>query len=910
MACVAMAAQQIAVRNFSPNLWGGGGRQIWAISEDEGGRMLFGNSNGLLIYDGETWALHYVPNYSSVRSVEYDPMRHFAFVGASNEFGYFYVDSLSHGPVYRSLSALLPENERFFGEIWEIQVDADGGHAVRFYGKDRVFESGGSLASVASRPRRESLWQKEQIEGQTPRGIVRVGDATIVATASGQLFRREGRSLAPFALDVQPYLMANEVFCMAAQGDILAFGTVRGGVVVKDLRTGASYYEDIRAGLRNNTVLSLHFDRTGNLWAGLDNGVAYLLPKMPYRELFSSPLHNIGTGYTSLRVGQRLYLGTNQGLFVAVYPADGGGVARQAVPVEGVTGQVWRLKMVDGLLLCAADKGAFAVDGIKAERIDGLQGTWNFVALSRHPGYALAVDYGGFAILRREGNRFVLAWRPEGFSEASGNIEEDADGTLWLSQWLKGVVHFELSPDLKRARRIASYGKGRGLFVDGGNLIVKIDGRVFVSTVDGLYAYNGRSRRLVRDKAMSEVFSSFDTSINITQLDDGSLWAYKSGFLAMAVKKGGRWQADRTTYMSLARRLQTEFGSVAQIDSGVACFGSGDGFLLIDRNKTIRPASIKPIISRVVAMRHDRDSLLYCYNHDQTLRYADQLTVAPSNNYLRIEFALPEYREEKGVAYSVFLEGFDKEWTAYSPTAAKEYRPSRGRYVFHLRARNLVNGTESETRLAITVRPAWYESWPAFVVYAMMAVALLVVGLYYLRRVSMRKLIEEKKEAELNLARARGDLLEQRLKHRTSELADSTMNVAHNNEVLQQIDARLVELSETVRRDEPRATVTKAIAAISDYVRRNIDNDDHWDKFEENFNFVYDNFIQRLREAFPELKRNDLKLCSYLRMSLSSKEIASLMNVSERSIETARYRLRKKLRLRQGDNLADFLANC
>ena len=86
-----------------------------------------------------------------------------------------------------------------------------------------------------------------------------------------------------------------------------------------------------------------------------------------------------------------------------------------------------------------------------------------------------------------------------------------------------------------------------------------------------------------------------------------------------------------------------------------------------------------------------------------------------------------------------------------------------------------------------------------------------------------------------------------------------------------------------------------------------MNDDDNWEKFRDNFNMVYDNFMHQLTTHFPDLKKNDLKLCAYLRMGLSSKEMASLLNTSVRSIETARYRLRKKLNLGQGENLTSFI---
>jgi len=65
--------------------------------------------------------------------------------------------------------------------------------------------------------------------------------------------------------------------------------------------------------------------------------------------------------------------------------------------------------------------------------------------------------------------------------------------------------------------------------------------------------------------------------------------------------------------------------------------------------------------------------------------------------------------------------------------------------------------------------------------------------------------------------------------------------------------------------------------------------------------------MRKLTEHFPDLKLNDRKLCAYLRMGLSSKEMASLLNTSTRSIETARYRLRKKLQMDSGENLKEFI---
>lgn len=133
------------------------------------------------------------------------------------------------------------------------------------------------------------------------------------------------------------------------------------------------------------------------------------------------------------------------------------------------------------------------------------------------------------------------------------------------------------------------------------------------------------------------------------------------------------------------------------------------------------------------------------------------------------------------------------------------------------------------------------------------------------------------------------------------------MNLMRKNDMLHSLDIKLSELSESVRREDAKAKITQSIRDIRHEVQANINDDEGWEKFKENFDLVYDNFMKRLTAQFPDLKKNDLKLCAYLRMGLSSKEIASLLNMSVRSIETARYRLRKKLGIGQGDNLSEFI---
>lgn len=90
-------------------------------------------------------------------------------------------------------------------------------------------------------------------------------------------------------------------------------------------------------------------------------------------------------------------------------------------------------------------------------------------------------------------------------------------------------------------------------------------------------------------------------------------------------------------------------------------------------------------------------------------------------------------------------------------------------------------------------------------------------------------------------------------------------------------------------------------------INKAVKNKDEWKVFETNFNEVHEDFFKDVLQKFPKLTSKDLKLCSYLKMNLSSKEIAPLMGISVRGVEVHRYRLRKKMNLDSDVNLTKFL---
>jgi DNA-binding CsgD family transcriptional regulator len=154
-----------------------------------------------------------------------------------------------------------------------------------------------------------------------------------------------------------------------------------------------------------------------------------------------------------------------------------------------------------------------------------------------------------------------------------------------------------------------------------------------------------------------------------------------------------------------------------------------------------------------------------------------------------------------------------------------------------------------------------------------------------------------KAQNEKKIVKIKNEQLKEEFKSKSNELAASTLSIIKKNELLVKVKEQL--LSSVADKE--------TIMPIVDVIEKSLKQNDDWDMFKEAFNNADRKFLKNLKKAHPNLSPNDIKLCAYLRLNLSSKEIAPLLNISARSIEIKRYRLRKKMNLSPDDNLVNYV---
>jgi len=913
--------------------------------------MYFANNNGLLEFDGNKWTVYPISNYTNVRSLYYDIKTDRIYAGAFNEFGYYSRDEagLLH---YYSLIEKIPAKNRNFNEIWNISaVD----NSIYFQGDKDIFQYKNDQISHFSFPAKIDcsavvfnslivcskqngtfflngdmfikIPNSELLTNKRVSAILPFQKNNVLfVTEFNGLFTFDGNKIEPFKTDIDQFMSENQVFCAAIKDYKLAIGTVRKGLVIKDFQENSNFFSNTFSGLQNNTILSLAFDNQDNLWLGLDKGIDYVLINSPIYELISS-INQIGTGYCSLIENENLYLGTNQGLYCTLYPIP---VSPDPPPIQlinGMQGQVWCLMKIDGTIFCGTDHGAYYFSGNKIVQIPGIPGTWSFRKMNQHPDCVLGSSYQGFFILKKNKQKWEFSNFIKGFTDSGGMFEMDENDNIWFSHWIKGISKLTLNQTLDSVIHIETYDTTKGLPTNRNNTLLLYKNSIKFSSEHGFYKYNKKKDCIEEDEEFNNLFNYPPHSVHLFENNRGDIWCISTTFIAVALKQENqKYKVDSISFNALKSMIVPGFEHFNFVDNDHLIVSTEDGFSWININNINNKNTsnhFQVSISNVY-LTSKFDSLANGYIATQNLKHLPKYD--HKHNSIRFEFTAPEFRKEGMVTYSYKLENYDSEWSTFSPNTSKEYtKIKKGTYTFRVRAKSQLVPQIAETSYQFIILPAWYETTTAYIIYSLIFVLLVVLLLNFIKKSSEKgamkmkeqkehemkeqekKFLLEAKEKEKEIIALKNQRLQYELRHKSQELADSTMNLIRKNEILTDIIQNLNKISSSLNKDKEHQTIFNELKKIQEEIKSNIEHDDNWKKFEENFDLVYENYLKRLTETYPSLTITDKKICAYLKMGLSSKDIAPLLNTSYRSVEMSRYRLRKKMNLDRNVSLSDFL---
>lgn len=940
----AQGSGYVRISNYTKEKYGGGA-QNWCVIQDEIGKIYVGNRDGMLIFDGERWKRAYLANYTTVRSLMYDGSDGRIYAGGSEELGYFTNDANTGVLSYKSLMDSFQEDKPSFSEIWNI-YKIDG--AVWFQADNYLFCLSDNRLKTYPVGRRISASSQvgksiylalddgriirlsngmfyefrdiSAISGKKVAAILPFGQdgEIMIATSLDGLYRSVGDRIVPFDNRFNQFLKQNQVFCGNCRGSKYIFGTVNAGALVVDFTNGKANYLNKETGLQNNTVLAADFDYTGNLWLCLDNGIDYALNNSPMEDLIGRN-SSIGAGYASLVTGGKILYGTNQGLFVTGFPYE-------ITPIPSamhreLQGQVWSITQCGDMAFIASDAGVYTYLNGRLSHVDGIHGTYKALLLPWDAQHALASTYEGFRLLEFVGGKWVDAGMIEGCGDLEGDFIFDGDGSIWMSHWRKGIYHLSLDETARTMKAVKLYDSSCGLPTNDNNTVAVFDGKVAFSTRDGFFTPSGNSVEWyteLNDAMPNKRHGAVQT------LADGSLAYIDDRGVYLASKSAdGTIRCTTVASGNMRELLIPGYTKLNYVSPDEIIISTQNGFNTINTHRTDDSSwTPVPFVSSIYA---NQDSIVYTSRMVPTSGL--KLELPFELNSLKFEFAYPEFDEAGMMEYSSYLENYDADWIPFTNESTREYtRLNEGDYVMHLRVRDRASGEIREAALGFTISPPWFRTTMAKTLYILSLI--LVIGLIAAgartwvdrakRQTELRKekeLNELRKQAEqealvkdYEIANLKTEQLENDIRHKSQELSSTAMSLIRKNEILNDIASQLDVLQKLASADNfSRTQIQKNITKLQTSIEKNLSEDNDRDVFNKNFDIVYDGYSKRLSEAHPNLTSSDKRLCCYIRMGLSSKEIAPLINISYKSVEMARYRLRKKLCLDSETSLTDYL---
>lgn len=874
------------IRNFDATAHGAE-RQTWDIAQALDGTMAFANGAGLLLFDGVRWKLLPSPNGHTLRSVEYHKTQQKWLAGSYDTWVTWPARPLIQAQGRRSILQppegpreewwnVLPhprDSSMYFWQTFSRMASSEGGNSSAVPVPGNILfatEINDTLYLPALETGLFRLanddWElvtdaapllNEDVVGVT--AGPNPGEL-IIALRSGQLFSFHNKQFNPWPqVFATPWKKGQLNKLIRMRDGKYVVGTIGNGVYLLSPEGQVLSHVNKQAGLADDTVLSLFEDRQGDLWIGLDHGIAHLAMSRGINLLGQG----LGTVYAIQPFGaQKLLIGTNQGLY-EVSPFG------KTQPKLLRSDQIWHLNPTAKGIIAGTNEGTFIVDEAGNVRPIGvLAGGWCWLPLSDTT--ALAGTYTGIEKFNLENGRWTSEGKLPGFDQPVQQL-------MW-SGAAKTILLANHPQD----------GPSEVHFNDAFDVILKAK---TLNTGPGLLSTRRSPNGAV----------SFHTEAELLQYKDGQMTRqsgtapilFEMGDAGIALERTRitRWNLNGdTSFYELQPNV--EYPVVEQIPNGLSNESTARFLTAVGLTRGL---ALFDTIPKQLAQTPARATVVNFGKRGKTV------------NFSQVRFDQPPLWQTQ-------LVGIDSSYTNWSTQAEYQFPVlPTGDYELRWMSNDGQSGT-----LTWTIPPRWYETTAARLAFGLVFLfGFWAIRFYYRRRLKQqahaaevereRQLTAERLqtraaelEAEIEVSKRAVALKDAEVDHRNRELARTTMTLVRQNETLLRLKESLSPLPRT-------GDVGKAKRQSIRLIEGHLSDETDWDFFDEHFDAVHAGFLKKLHEQHPSLTPGDLRLAALLRLNLPSKEIAPLLHISVRGVENKRYRLRKKLGLAAEVNLTEWV---
>ena len=556
--------------------------------------------------------------------------------------------------------------------------------------------------------------------------------------------------------------------------------------------------------------------------------------------------------------------------------------------------------MIDNQLFCGHNRGTFIIEDNIARRIADIDGTWDILTVKINPNLLLQGNYNGLNVLEKQNGKWVFRNKINGFNNSSRFLVFINNNQVLVNHEYKGVFKIDIKKDFSSISKVQKLNfLGNGLF----SSVAKHNNKIYYASKKGVFVSDQENFNLKKDTILSNLFKKqgYASGKLVSDSKTNTLWIFTQKGINY-IKPGKLSNEPEITFIPLSNTLRDNisgYESVSSISASKFILGTSRGYKILDISK---------FEARAYTVHINEIKLNPLSGQTKLINISENGLFKNKQNNLEFSYSIAEYDKYLEAEYATKLEGYYEKWSDWSNQSNVSYKNlSPGDYIFKVKARVGDKNVEDAVVYSFTIEKPWYLSSSMIVVYFILGIIIVLLVNYfyklYYKKQKAKLLLKTQRELELkdlenkqHLMKLNNEKLKNEIESKNRELAVSTMSLIKKNEFLNTIKK---ELSEKVEDSN-----LKPVIKIID---KNINNKDDWKLFEEAFNNADKDFLKKIKSIHPKLTSNDLRLCAYLRLNLSSKEIAPLLNISPRSVEVKRYRLRKKMDLPHKTNLTDYI---
>jgi class 3 adenylate cyclase len=743
--------------------------QNWDIIQDPRGVMYFGNTDGVLEFDGVSWRMIRTAGSSgTVRALALDGDGR-VLVGGAHLFGRLEPDASGSMRIV-SFVDRVPEADRGFSDVWRILPTREG---IYFSAYERLFRLDPSGTLRVWRPDtnfgRAFLMQGKLYVKTPEQGLLTMQSDKLVPVPGGEIFKKLGITAGDSRGDggliatpggffelgsggIKPFPTAADSF-FAEQllytfhillGGEIAAGTRKGGLVLLSAQGSVDRIINKSNGLADDFITAVAGDRQGGVWLAGNNGITRVNPGV---SRFDQSMGLEGDVNCTTRQGGILYAGTSSGLFRMDAKA---GQPPRFVRIAGIQTAVLNLLARSDGMVASTSAGVFVVNGDKANEIahaKNPQPVWRISSSSRDPNTIYAAGRAGVFVLHRNGADWAQTADFAVPGQEFRDVLEDPDGRVWAVT-REAVYRVDLRLKPPKQERFAD-AEGAPTGWKNARLFQR---QVIFSTLKGLRIFSESTRRFEPWSALGSQFSDGSQDV-FSLLDDpaGNVWLTGEQYHGVLLKQssGYKWLSSPLVSAGIKEMWDLSIDP----DDVAWAVGAKHELYRWERSLFGEPDRDFHVLTRRIGTLDNRQLL---YGGAGAL---GSVRLPFNRNALRFNVAAPFNEDPASVEYQVMLEGTDREWSPWNGNTQKEYTYlPEGSYRFRVRARTPHGAVAEDSSASFGVLPPWYRTLWAYGIYLVLA----GFGVWGIVRWRTHQLVEEKRQLENIVAERTVEIREQR----------------------------------------------------------------------------------------------------------------------------------------------------